>query len=149
MCRSSPLPLSQYPADGRCLAKDSDAVQNITSMEQVTITHFYSYSCFHIYSHANPLFSPAQRRLVGDQGYQLWAAPKGQRHPEPHSRTGFPWGLRLVSSFFCLNLLQFTANPVLAFTVCILCRYPCQHERFVPSNGHDYPNPTSPWVTMH
>ena len=24
--------------------------------------------------------------------------------------------------------------------------YPCQHERFVPSNGHDYPNPTAPWV---
>ena len=31
-----------------------------------------------------------------------------------------------------------------------MCRtsdwYPCQHERFVPSNGHDYPNPTAPWV---
>jgi len=24
--------------------------------------------------------------------------------------------------------------------------YPCQHERFVKSNGHDFPNPTSPWV---
>jgi len=24
--------------------------------------------------------------------------------------------------------------------------YPCQHERFVPSNGHDYPHPTTPWV---
>eukprot|EP01065_Artemidia_motanka_P053034 TRINITY_DN973_c0_g1_i2.p2 TRINITY_DN973_c0_g1~~TRINITY_DN973_c0_g1_i2.p2 ORF type:complete len:330 (+),score=118.73 TRINITY_DN973_c0_g1_i2:59-991(+) len=24
--------------------------------------------------------------------------------------------------------------------------YPCQHERFVRSSGHDYPNPTTPWV---
>jgi len=24
--------------------------------------------------------------------------------------------------------------------------YPCQHERFVKSNGHDFPNPTTPWV---
>lgn len=87
--------LGDYPQDGTCLAKDSDAVQNITSLDQI----------------------------AGDwwvlKGINCGQLQKGNDTLNPTPGLQFPGGYDW---------------------------YPCQHERFVKSTGHDFPNPTSPWV---
>jgi len=93
-----------YPNDGECLAQDSDALQNITSLDQlegdwwvvkgINCGQVLDGSPFHPSGQTLPKLNPT----------------KGKAYPG-----GYDW-------------------------------YPCQHERFVKSNGHDFPNPTSPWV---
>jgi len=93
-----------YPDDGECLATDADAVQNITSLDQ----------------------------LEGD-----WWVVKGINCGQVTDGSPFRPGGKSVPP---LNPTQGKNYPG------GYDWYPCQHERFVKSNGHDFPNPTTPWV---
>mmetsp|Transcript_19427 Transcript_19427/g.46828 ORF Transcript_19427/g.46828 Transcript_19427/m.46828 type:complete len:339 (+) Transcript_19427:55-1071(+) len=92
-----------YPDDGECLATDADAVQNLTSLDQ----------------------------LEGD-----WWVVKGVNCGQ--QKDGYPF--RPGAGYPPLNPTKGKSFPG------GYDWYPCQHERFVRSNGHDFPNPTSPWV---
>jgi len=96
--------LPTYPDDGDCLATDADAVQNITSLDQ----------------------------LEGD-----WWVVKGINCGQVKDESPFRPSGKYVPP---LNPTKGRAYPG------GYDWYPCQHERFVKSNGHDFPNPTSPWV---
>jgi len=98
--KGNPRCMAKYPDDGECLATDKDAVQNITTLDQIAGDWWVvkGINCgqqtdgtpFHSYPPRNPT--------------------PGKNYPG-----GYDW-------------------------------YPCQHERFVKSSGHDFPNPTTPWV---
>jgi len=92
-----------YPTDGECLATDADALQNVTSLDQVEGDWWVikGINCGQV-DDGTP-FHPGA-------GYPALNPTKGKNFPG-----GYDW-------------------------------YPCQHERFVKSTGHDFPNPTAPWV---
>eukprot|EP00929_Paragymnodinium_shiwhaense_P093049 TRINITY_DN5309_c0_g1_i1.p1 TRINITY_DN5309_c0_g1~~TRINITY_DN5309_c0_g1_i1.p1 ORF type:complete len:402 (-),score=89.56 TRINITY_DN5309_c0_g1_i1:302-1435(-) len=92
-----------YPDDGECLATDADALQNVTSLDQLEGDWWVikGINCGQV-TDGTP-FHPGM-------GYPPLNPTKGKNFPG-----GYDW-------------------------------YPCQHERFVKSNGHDFPFPTSPWV---
>lgn len=96
--------LPDYPDDGDCLATDADAVQNITSFDQIEGDWWVvkGINCGQV-NDSSP-FRPSGK-------YVPPLKPTvGRNYPG-----GYDW-------------------------------YPCQHERFVRSNGRDFPNPTTPWV---
>jgi len=96
--------LPTYPDDGDCLAQDSDALQNLTSLDQVEGDWWVvkGINCGQV-TDGTP-FKPSGKSVPSLN------PTKGRNFPG-----GYDW-------------------------------YPCQHERFVKSNGHDFPNPTTPWV---
>jgi len=96
--------LPTYPNDGECLATDADAVQNITSLDQI----------------------------AGD-----WWVVKGINCGQTNDSSPFRPGGKYVPSLNPTKGKNFPGG---------YDWYPCQHERFVKSTGHDYPNPTTPWV---
>jgi len=96
--------LPTYPDDGECLATDADAVQNITSLDQIE----------------------------GD-----WWVVKGINCGQVNDSSPFRPGGKHVPSLNPTKGKNFPGG---------YDWYPCQHERFVKSTGHDYPNPTTPWV---
>lgn len=97
--------LPSYPDDGDCLATDADALQNLTTLDQLEGDWWVvkGVNCGQV-SDGTP-FTPK-----GVPPLPSLSPTKGRNYPG-----GYDW-------------------------------YPCQHERFVKSNGRDYPNPTSPWV---
>jgi len=94
--------LPKYAPDGTCLANDADAVQNLTSMDQLE-------GDWWVLKGVN----------CGQLGNGTQSLAQGRPNPTPTIPSGYPGGYDW---------------------------YPCQHERFVKSNGHDFPNPTSSWV---
>lgn len=98
--KGEPRCATPYPNDGECLATDADAVQNLTSLDQLE-------GDWWVVKGTN-----CGQQADGSPFHNL---PKRQPTPGKSFPGGYDW-------------------------------YPCQHERFVKSNGHDFPNPTTPWV---
>jgi len=95
--------LPTYTNDGDCMATDADALQNVTSLDQLEGDWWVikGINCGQV-ADGTP-FHPGA-------GYPPLNPTKGKSFPG-----GYDW-------------------------------YPCQHERFVKSNGHDFPYPTTQWV---